>query len=480
MTLSRRLFVFSAAAIVATAPAYASHPNDFANVLPPLMQARDTVPAEKMFLKDANSSGRNQLLYLYEMASLYRMAGNTEKSIELFKAADAVAHDYEGKAVVSAGASMGQVGATLTNDSLLTWEGAVYDKVMSRTLNAMNFLAKQDLESAQVEVKKAEEYQSQERDRIQKAVAKGEQKDQKAAETAPAALGSNYNEMYSFARNVRNSYENAFTYYLSSQIYSAQGHADDAFIDIARAYELAPQVPAIQTAYLDMAARAKRETEVAEMKARLGVAPEFQFPDRSRTGTVVVLFEAGFVPPMSEVSINLPVSGQLFTMAFPIYNNFKFAAPALLVQTPGGAQTTTKVVDMRQLAVKSLQERMPSILTRSTLGAVAKIQAQKEVKKQFGFFGGLAASIASKLVTVADLRSWLSLPAEMQSAQFALQPGPTELTLTAYDWTEKVAMDVAPGSYTFVMVKAVPGFKAIRTVSLAPPQAPVAVAQAGS
>jgi hypothetical protein len=119
---------------------------------------------------------------------------------------------------------------------------------------------------------------------------------------------------------------------------------------------------------------------------------------------------------------------------------------------------------------------MPGIITRSTIGAVAKIEAQKEAKKQFGFFGGLAATIATKLVTVADLRSWLSLPGEMQSAQFALQPGPAELTLTAYDWTEKVSMDVAPGSYTFLMIKAVPGFKAIRTVSLAPAQAPAPVA----
>jgi hypothetical protein len=192
------------------------------------------------------------------------------------------------------------------------------------------------------------------------------------------------------------------------------------------------------------------------------------------------LFEAGFVPPLSEVSINLPVSGRLFTMAFPIYKDFKFAAPAMQVQTAAGTQTTGRIVDMRQLAVKALQERLPAILTRSTLGAVAKIEAQKKAENQYGFFGGLAASVASKLVTVADLRSWLSLPAEIQSAQFILRPGPTELTLSAYDWTEKVAMNVAPGSYTFLMVKAIPGFKTISTVSLAPAPAPAAVAQAGS
>jgi hypothetical protein len=456
--------VLCAAAVIAAAPALASHPRDFATVMPPFLRAGDLTPAEKLFLKDATSSGRNQLLYLYEMASFYRMVGEVGKSIDLFAAADRVAHDYEGKAVVSAGGVAGQVGATLTNDTTLPWEAACYDKVMSRTLNAMNYLARQDLEGARVEVRKAEEYQVQERNRRQKAG----QKDDGAAAINPA-VAARYGDMYAFARNARNSYENAFTYYLSSQIYRAQGPAglNDALVDIKRAYELAPDALAVKEAYLDIAAQAE-DPALEELKARLGAGPGYQPPDHNLTGTVVVVFEPGFVPPLSEVSINLPVSGKLFSLAFPIYNDFKFPQPSLRVQAPSVAQSTSKVLDTRLLAVKSLQERMPGIITRGLVGAAAKVEGQKKMESNFGFLGGLAATIATKAVTNADLRSWLSLPAEVQSAQFNLQPGHTELTLSAYDWSERVALDVAPGTTTFLMVRAVPGFRTIKTAAITP------------
>jgi hypothetical protein len=292
-----------------------------------------------------------------------------------------------------------------------------------------------------------------------------------AAEPEPLAnpaMNAKYEKMYSFARNLRNSYENAFTYYLSSQIYRAQGASglNDALVDIKRAYALAPQVPAIQNAYLDLATQAQDAAALEHLKANLVVAPGFKPSDPASTGTVVVIFEAGLVPMMSEVSINLPLSDKLFTMAFPIYNDFGASQPVLQIQTPTGAQTTSKVVDLRLLVVKSLQERMPEIVARGTLGAVAKIAAQKEIKDNFGFFAGLAAAVATKAVTSADLRSWLSLPAEVQTAQFTLQPGATELTLSSYDWAEKVALDVAPGTYTFLMIKAIPGFKSIKAASV--------------
>ena len=116
--------------------------------------------------------------------------------------------------------------------------------------------------------------------------------------------------------------------------------------------------------------------------------------------------------------------------------------------------------------MKSLQERMPAILTRGMVGAAAKIGVQKEAEKRLGFLGGLGATLLTKAVTNADLRSWLSLPAEVQAAQLSLPPGPNELTLAAYDWAEKVAVEVVPGSYTFVTVRGLPGYKAITVANV--------------
>lgn len=460
MVRVRSILVSAGALAWTAAPAVANHPADFVKALTPWFQNNDFGPAEKLFLPEARSAGRNQLLYLYEMGNLYRMRGDVDKSIELFADADRVARQYEGKAILSASGAASQAGATLTNDTVLPWEGATADKVMARTLDAINYLVKADLEDATVEVRKAEEYQVREREKREKTVSK--------AAAMSAAASAKYGDMFSYVQDVRNSYENAFTYYLSSQIYRAQGPSglDDGLVDIKRAYELSPRSPAVRAAYLDLTARAQGPAAVADLQRRLGVPPGPRLPDPARTGTVVVVFETGFVPPLSEVSIDVLAENKLISMAFPIYRQFGPPQPSLRISGPDLEQSTTLAVDLRRLEVKALQERMPEILLRGTAGAIAKVQAQNKATKTFGLFGQLASIVATKVVTVADLRSWLSLPAEVQTAQFTLPAGPADLSLAAYDWSEHLGLQVTADGTTFLLVRAAPGFHSLKTVAL--------------
>ena len=456
-------FAASVLALVCALPGFADHPKDMARILPACLRG-SFASAQGAFQKDSRSSGRNQLLYLYELGGLYTLKGDFTQSAACFDLADQVAHEYEGKAMASVSGGLAQAGAGMTNDTLLTWEGACYDKVMSRTLNALNYIAKKDLEGARVEVRKAEEYQSQERERTRKL------EDTRAMNNSNAS--SRYAQMFAFVQNVRNSYENAFTYFLASHIHRAQGGdgLNDALVDIKQAYALAPDSPAVQAAYLDLLAQFP-ETEGSQilenLKARLGAGPDWTPPDPARTGTLVVCYEAGFAPALSEAAVDLfAPSGDRFSMAFPIYNDFGSAQGHLRIETGVIRRTTTRLVDTRLLAVKSLKERLPGILARGTLGAFGKIQAQKKAEQEFGFLGKLITGIVTKAVTNADLRSWLSLPAEVQAAQLVLPPGTHELLLTASDWNEKVAVEVTPGTTTFITVRAVPGCHAITATTL--------------
>ena len=125
--------------------------------------------------------------------------------------------------------------------------------------------------------------------------------------------------------------------------------------------------------------------------------------------------------------LNLLAVNRLYTLAFPIYRDFGPAQPPVYVIPPAAGRpcATTTVVDTRALAVKSLQERMPGILTRGLLGAVAKGEVQQKAEKNYGPLGGLLSKVASAVVTSADRRSWLSLPAEVQVASAAFTPGPS-------------------------------------------------------
>jgi hypothetical protein len=444
-------------------PAAADHPRDFRTALEGL-RANNLGVVDKVFLKDASRDGADRLLALYELGAFYHLGGDPKKSIGFFNTADAVAHDYEGQAIVSAGATGRTAGALLVNDSVMKYEGFGYDKVMSRTINAINYLLLGDMEGARVEVRKAEEYQRLERERHQKEMQAGSRQ---PAGTESATLGNpavqaTYGRMFDYTRNVRNSFENAFTYYLSSQIYLVRGEEglNDAMVEIRKAYELAPQAPGVRSAYLEIA-RAQGGFAYEDAKARLRLPAGEPAPDPMATGSMVVFFETGLVPQMEEVKINLFAENRLYSLAFPIYRDFGTAQPLLSIFTPARTFMTSTLLDTRALAVKALQERMPGILTRGLLGAIAKGEVQQRAEKNFGFFGGLVSKVATAVVTSADRRSWLSLPAEVQVAKFNLAAGPNQLELRGAGLAETLALNVTPGSHTFLLVRAFPGFKRV-------------------
>jgi hypothetical protein len=327
------------------------------------------------------------------------------------------------------------------------------------------------MEGARVEVRKAEEYQRLEREKHQKEIQKAGERPPKGAENARLdnpAVQAQYGKMFDSVKNIRNSFENAFTYYLSSQIYLAQGQegVDDALVEIKRAYELAPQAPEVRASYLEIA-RAQSPGALEEAKRRLGASDPG--PQAGAGGSVVVIFETGLVPVLDEVKISLVAANNVYSLAFPIYREFEAIQPTLSVATPDGGGATSRILDTRGLAVKSLQERMPGILTRGLLGAIAKGEAQNQANKNFGFFGGLISKVASVVLTTADRRAWYSLPAEVQVAKFNLAPGRQVITLQGPGLGgETVNLNVASGSHSFVLVRAFTGFKRVDVKTFGP------------
>ena len=417
--------------------AAAGHPDAFAKILPRCLAGKDT-PEQAL----PSSPGRNQLLHLYEAAGLCQLQGDFGRSRALFDRADAVAREKDGRALASVTGGLAQGAAVAVNDAVLPWDGSACDRVLSRTLNAINYLALGDREGALVEVRKAEAYQAVERERSRRTASAA--RDPALAPGVAARCGP----MAAFTRQVPNSYENAFTYYLSSQIYRSLGRRglDDARIDLARARELAPRSTA--ASWRDPAGP--------------GEGPP-------GTGEVVVLYQAGLVPALAQASVDLPLAdGTLLCLAFPFYKDFGHAQPPLQITAPTGSLAAGCVADLRPLVVKALQERMPGLIARGVLGAAAKAAGQRELGERHGELARLFAALTTKAVTAADLRSWLSLPAELQAASFPLAPGAHELTLRGADWSRKVAVDVAPGGTTFVCVRAVPGFQKIHTASFKP------------
>ena len=345
---------------------------------------------------------------------------------------------------------------------------------MSHTLNAINYLFLGDTEGSQVELRKAEEYQVLHRGRHQhknlnsnkSAIVSKEthsRSDSKSTDSNEVILANKYREVFDYAKETRNSFDNAFTYYLASQVYLAQGERgiDDALVSIKMAYQLNPLVPDIQTAYIEIA-RAHSQSAYDKAKKELQIGDD-KYPTNNvhTTGSVFVCFEAGSVPRLESVKIPFVISDKLYPIAFPTYNRFNLVQEPLIIRTSTDTIKTTTVADIRCLAIKSLQERMPEIVGRNLVGAIFKAGIQHEAQKNGGAFAGLVAGIVSLAATSADCRSWLSLPAEIQIAKFNLSTGSNTIILQGYDWNEAVTLDIKAGSSNIILVRSLLGFRRI-------------------
>lgn len=436
-------------ALLLAPPAAADHVRDFERALAGVGAGNPRV-AEKPFLDRAGAEGGDQLLALLELGALTQMRGDFARSRGFLDRADRVARAFEGRAVVSGGAALRGVGAVLTGDRVLRYEGAGFEKVLGRTLNAVNYLFLDDLEGALVEVRKAEEYQALERRRLAWEPAAGP--GPRPSLEDPRVASAN-GDMFRTASPLGNSFENAFTYFLSSQLHLLRGAEglDDARVDIRRAAELAPQVPAVQSAF----------REIASAEAG-GASP-------GGRGKVVVLFATGLAPRLEEVRLDLPVEGRLYSLALPIYRDPGRPCAPLVLEAGGTAWTTATLQDTRRFAARSLQERLPGMLARSLAGALAKARAQEEARAQGGPLAEFFAKVLTVTATAADRRSWLGLPAEVQVALLDLPAGEQRLNLNAPGISAAVPVNVPAGGRTFLLVRNGPGFHRIDARSLGGP-----------
>lgn len=429
----------------------------------------DAAGAIKLFEKDAGKDrDKDKLLCLYEMGALYQIMGNWDKSAETFEKARSLADEYDMRARASASGTGHQIGAVLTNDRALIYYGSDYERVMCHTLNAVNYLLKNDVEGATVEIRKADEYQKkcEERARLateKEPVQQDEAQAEQVVQSSPGLSGA-FAPMDKFTAGIRNSYQNAFTYYLSGIVYEAQGDRqgyNDAAIDLKKAYDLAPDAPAIRTAYLYNMKR----FDPAEYQALSGRMDE-TLPDLPATefGTLVVLYEAGLVPEKQEIKIDLPIKNNLLSFAFPIYSNLETNQHELWVRAGGQSVATARVVDMRPLAVKALNEQRKGIVVRAVARAITKAAATNEAGKRFGLLAQLGVEIFTFATNRADTRSWSSLPAEVRAARLYLPPGDTEVEIPIL--SGKVAVTIQPGAITLLMVRGIEGVAHAKQVTL--------------
>lgn len=395
------------------------------------MVNRTPVDLSQSLLSERKSN--DLILYNMEHGRYAYITGNSNISMDDFKTSIDKIRANDEKALISASAIGANMAATLVNDNAIPYEGDGYERVLLHQYQALNYLRKKDLDGAGVEVRRANAEQNDSLRRFEKELEKSHEEAAKKKISAGSAssIEAQYAQMDEVAGKVKNSFQNAYTFYVSGIIYELLQQENDAYIDYKKALEIYPENSYLQKDVMRLAAKLGMTEEREELKQRFPGVQERIAPVGAGSGELIVLFEDGFVPQKHEVTIPIPAGkAGVLALAFPIYREkWSIQTPLLISDDNGQIGATEPICDVRALAVKALKEKIPVIATRQIIRAVVKGVAAAEAKKKMGDFGQFATNVWNLVSESADLRSWLTLPANSQIMRATLPSGKYRLSL---------------------------------------------------
>jgi hypothetical protein len=394
----------------------------------------------------------DKILYLMERGRVAQLGSDRAASIEDFRQAIKAIEVNREKARFTLSGSLATGSALLLNDNAIPYQSDGYERVLLHQFQALNYLFSGDVEAALVEVRRANLEQSEALEAHAKEAAAAEEKGRQY-------LGQNrsftdkFAAMNDVANRVKNSFQNAYTFYTSGVIYEIAGNANDAYIDYKKALEIFPGNPYVQRDVLRLASKLGMKDDLQHYQSRFGIKPESA---QRGAGDVVVLFENGFVPAKVETGVPIFVGQHVQKIAFPIYLARWWAPTALTVSTGEGQSLgeTRPIADVQAMAVKALQEELPLMLVRQILRVVAKRKMSERAGDAAGPLGQFAVDVFNIVSENADRRSWLTLPAHAQILRRSLPAGEYQLRLNNGGVLGTIKVKVVAGRQTVVRVVA--------------------------
>lgn len=371
--------------------------------------------------------GSSAALARLERGRLAHMQGDLSASIDELGKAIELSKEFEDRATVSLSAVADQVSSLVVNDSVIDYEPAGFERVMMYHFQALNYLGKGKLEEAAVEVRRAND----EQERALKAHEKELHEAEKGASSKGLSLSDfsddiakMLGESRAVGREVKNSFQNAYTFYMSAVVHELLDETNDAYIDYKKALEIAPSNTFIQRDVARLATKLEMSDDIQQFSKLYPSA--FAKVSAEEGVDVVVLFEDGLVPAKQGIVVPLPVPGVVGLAAFsmPTYKVSRVAPQPLTVQVSGvSAGKTERICAIDSLAVKDFEEKAPAILARQVIRTALKGGATYAAGHYGGTLGSLASTTYTGATEKADTRSWQSLPQNAQVFRTRVKDG---------------------------------------------------------
>jgi hypothetical protein len=377
--------------------------------------------------------GSNEALARSERGRLAQIQGELGTSISEFEYAVDKVEDFDSRAIVSLSAIGAQAAAMVVNDNLLPYEPAGFEKVLVYHFQALNYLMEGKVEDAGVEVRRANAEQEAALKAHEEELAEAEE-ESKEKGFSPSDFQSGVAQTLGSSRAVaalvKNSFQNAYTFYMSAVVHEIMNEPNDAYIDYKKALEISPSNTVIQRDVARLAKGLSMTDDIEGFKKRFPGAFSSSKSLDSSKNEVIVLFEDGVVPGKQAVwfPIPIPIPGApgLTSIAIPTFKA-SVAPVHPLTLSAGGSQLgrSERICAIDALAVKAYEESAPSMIARQVVRAALKGAASSLASHYGGTLAGIAASAIGAATEIADTRSWRSLPQNAQVLRAQAGPGAT-------------------------------------------------------
>ena len=388
-----------------------------------------------------------------EIARLQYLNSEWQQSQTSFTAAYQSIQAEESKAKLQLSRGFEQVGAVVSNDSAIRYDVPHYEQSMLHTYQAINYLQQQGLESALVEVRRANLVQENALRVYQDELLKAQNKMNSYGFNASDIAGS-YPSMKDTIGGVKNGIQNAYTFYLSGVLYEAAGEPNDAYIDYKKALEIFPDNQYLQQDVIRLAKRLSMSDDLSRLQKQYGNDVINQTPPVG-SGNVVFIYEQGIIEAKDEVTINLPIrdyrrGNTIMNLSLPVYHGQHSTHDSLVVKSDGKVRESQAIVDLHALAAKQLDDQLSGMIIRQLLRLYAKEKMRRKMADEGGDFGNILATIYNVASERADTRSWSSLPSNVHILRMNLPPGDHQIKLRVGTKQETISVKVNKNRITLV------------------------------
>jgi tetratricopeptide (TPR) repeat protein len=358
-----------------------------------------------------DSSGRDRLLYLMELGNLARYAGIYGTAQSILLQADRLSDNLRGTDFGQQAQSM------ISSDLALEFRGADYEKVFINYCLAASYAASGNTEDAAVEARRVNEKLKE--------------------------INARYEG------NPNRYTDDAFIRYFMGVLYEMDGDYDDALIS----YRLAlATYDSVYTEDYGLSAPVQLKLDalrLADYNGFESLLATFrnQWPGLNSQGTgtspdmgeIVAVVELGSISSRRASDYTFYVDNRVYSIALPIIPEFSRRRVTGSITAGGKTASMFLVEDLNGIARKNLEDEAGRNIARAAARIAVKaglsslgenVAEQLTDDKRVSSGVGLILSIIGAATEQADLRAWLTLPAQIRMCRMQVSPGSWPITVT--------------------------------------------------